>query len=312
MKNNENYGTKALHGLHWGISEFVAPGWRVGLVEQGGSCQRLREQDLSQCKNPVITLGNIWAHKDPKEAGRFRHPSEYEKHSVRWFCWDNPQLPHLLYQGPHNPHGFKNWMRITEGDTVTTSQTPLRANQSGAERINEQLRNITDGKIQKWWQIVGERKNKIEARGKTVLLCPSGAGIFPNYYGINKADWILEKIHQLGKMGYNVVLRDKPSRKGREINDNRLHQVLAREDIAFTVSIHSVVPVETLVAGVPAVVEGRHAGGDCATPWEEFLATNRVRCPEREQVDQWVDRLLCDTFHKTEAYSGEWYGDKIS
>jgi hypothetical protein len=198
-------------------------------------------------------------------------------------------------------------MRITEGATVTTTSTPMRPGQSGAERINEQLRNITDGKIQKWWQIVGERRNKIEPRGKTVLLCPSGAGIFPNYYGINKEDWILDKIHQLGKMGYNVVLRDKPSRKNREINDNRLHQQLAREDIAFTVSIHSVVPVETLVAGVPAVVEGYHAGGDCATPWDEFVANNKVRCPEREAVDAWVDRLLCDTFHKTEAYNGNWY-----
>jgi hypothetical protein len=308
MKNDVNYGSKQQHGLHWGISEFIAPGWRVGLVELGGSCQRLKEQDLSNCKTTVITLGNIWAHKDPQEAKLFRHPNEYSKHGVRWFCWDNPQLPHLLYRGPHNPQGHKNWMRITEGDTVTTTATPIRPGQSGAERINQQLRDITEGKIQKWWQIVGERKKKIEARGKTVLVCPSGAGIFPYYYGINKADWIAEKINTLKDMGYNPVLRDKPSRKSREINDNRLYQLIEREEIAFTVSIHSVVPVETLVAGIPAVVEGRHASGELGTPWEEFVATNKLRSPEREQVDAWVDRILMDTHHKTEAYEGKWYG----
>ena len=307
MKNDVNYGSKEQHGLHWGISEFIAPGWRVGLIEQGGSCQRLREQDLSNCNNPVITLGNIWAHKDPQEAKLFRHPDEYEKHGVRWFCWDNPQLPHLLYRGHHNPQGYKNWMRITEGNTVTTPDTAVREGQSGAERINQQLRDITEGRIQKWWQIVGERKNKIEARGKKVLVCPSGAGVFPNYYDLDKTDWIRERMHQLTNMGYRPVLRDKPGRQAREINNNKLHEVIHNEDIAFTVSIHSVVPVETLVAGIPAVVEGRHASGELGTPWDEFVATNKLRCPEREEVDTWVDRILMDTFHKTEAYTGVWY-----
>lgn len=307
MKRDINYGTKQHHGLYWGINEFVQPGWRIANLDHGGSCQRLHEQDLTQCQNPVVVMGNVWAHKDFRQARLFRHPDLYELHHVRWFFWDNPQLPHLLYRGPHNPHGYKNWMRICEANTVTTTRTPLRQNQSGNTRINEQLRQITQGEISDWRDIVGHRRHQIEPRGRTVLICPSGTGIFPNYYGINKSNWIQERTEALEKLGYRVVLRDKPTRSQREINDNRLHQVLAREDIAFTVSIHSVVAMETLIAGVPAVVEGRHPGGELATPWEEFLNTNAVRQPEREQVDQWVDRLLCDTFHKSEAYSGTWY-----
>lgn len=305
MKANTNYGTKEQHGLKWGLYELVN-GHKIQLESRGGNARRLKDQNLDRVQHPLLQMGNIWVHKDLKERGLFRHPDQIHTRNLEWYVWDNPQLPHLLYKGSWNPHGYKNWLRIVKGNTATTADTPLRQGQTGAERINEQLRQLTGNTITQWQQIVGKRR-AVVPRGKRVLICPSGAGIFDHYYGIDKSSWINKRRRQIEAMGYEVVVRDKPSRGSREVNQNKLCEILAREDFAFTVSIHSVGPVESLIAGTPAVVEGRHAGGPCATPWSEFKETGTVRTPERESVDLWVERLLCDTFHKTEAYSGKWY-----
>ena len=104
-----------------------------------------------------------------------------------------------------------------------------------------------------------------------------------------------------------VHLRDKPSRRAREGNKHgRLYQRLITNDIGITVSIHSVGPVESLLAGVPALVEGRHAGGDCATNYDEYLKTGNILLPSQEKIEGWVNCLLEETYHKTEVYKGEW------
>lgn len=320
MLADYNYGTKNLHGLKWGIYRFTNSnlqnnGWCVMTTAMGGDCERLPNQDLSRVSKDdrLIVMGNIWVHKDPHEQTLFRHPDEINKTGATWFYWDNPQLPHLLYKGPWNPRGYKNWLRLVPGNTATQSGVGPRRKSNGKlcaagpQRINGQIATVTERQCLSWHDIVGPRK-PMGVKTKTALLCPSGAGIFPHYYGINKADWIREKTTYLESQGWRVILRDKPSRRGREECDNgRLYEQLHAENIGITVSIHSVTPVESLIAGVPAIVEGRHAGGDIATPWSEFESTGNIRTPHETEVDAWVDRLCYDTYHKSEIYDGMWY-----
>lgn len=244
----------------------------------------------------MLMFGNCWSKGWP-----WTHPRHIPT-STRWFYLDNPQLPHLLYRGEHNPLGFKNWCRMVEGSVSTNVNTPRR-DVAGSERINQQLDSITRGKITSWTQLVGTRRDCVE-RGSTVLLCPPSAGVFRNYYNTTGAEWCQGWRTTLEERGYRVQVRSKPHREARE-NNNRLYQQL--DNIAFTVSIHSVSAVESILAGVPAVVSGDHPAGAIGTPAQEFLETNQLRTPCVDEQDAWVEQLLQDTFHKQECYDGSWY-----
>ena len=318
LNSNENWARKELHGLHWGISVICDDRYSIKLKNLGGSCERLSGQNLDLVNNrPIIVFGNVWCHKDPVEAQLFRHPREYTQRNIRWFYWDNP-LPHLLYKGPWNPHGYKNFIRLVEGGTVRTPRTPVRPGQSVA-RINRQLHELTAGHISSWRQITGPRR-PVLPRSKTVLLCPSGGVTMEKYYNINKTHWIRDITQRCTDMGLKVELRDKPGRNYREIGDNRLYQRLLAQDYLCTISNHSMVPIESLLAGVPAVSVGEHAAqggahtesGDPVAPMtstlEEFYRDcGAVKCPDESSVDAWVEKILLDCYHKRDIYSGEWY-----
>lgn len=315
---DQNWAKKELHGLHWGISVILDDRYQIRLTSMGGSCERLQDQNLDLVNGrPIIVFGNVWCHKDPVEAQKFYHPSEYNKRNIRWFYWDN-SLPHLLYQGPWNPAGYKNFIRLVEGNTMRTPTTPIRAAQS-VERINRQLAELTQGRITHWQDIVGPRR-PVLPRSKRVLLCPSGGVTFEKYYGINKTEWIHRVTHQCEQMGFEVELRDKPSRGAREVGDNRLYQRLTQRDYLCTISNHSMVPIESLLVGVPAVATGVHsclggahnAEGELTAPltssWEDFVQSGgAVLCPDHSQVTAWAEKILLDCYHKRDVYNGEWY-----
>jgi hypothetical protein len=318
LQADQNWARKELHGLHWGISTIDDDRYAIQLKHMGGSCERLPNQNLDLVNNrPIIVFGNVWCHKDPQEAQRFHHPREYNKRNIRWFYWDNP-VPHLLYKGPWNPRGYKNFIRLVEGDTMRTPRTVTRATQS-VERINRQLSELTQGQITHWSDIMGPRR-PVLPRSKTVLLCPSGGVVFEKYYNLNKTNWIHEVTQRCKQMGLQVELRDKPGRSAREIGDNRLYQRLTQQDYLCTISNHSMVPIESLWAGVPAVAVGAHAaqGGGHAesgaltapmtqTLEEFYMSDGAVKCPDQSQVYYWCEQLLLDCYHKQDIYSGEWY-----
>jgi len=315
---DHNWARKELHGLHWGISVIDDDRYQIRLKSMGGSCERLQDQNLDLVHNrPIIVFGNVWCHKDPVEAQRFHHPREYTARNIRWFYFDNP-VPHLLYKGAWNPAGYKNFVRLVEGDTMRTPRTAIRPGQS-VHRINHQLRELTQGKIQHWQDIMGPSR-PVMPRSKTVLLCPSGGVVFEKYYNLNKTNWIMEVTQRCKQMGLEVELRDKPGRNQREIGDNRLYQRLMQKNYMCTISNHSMVPIESLWAGVPAVAVGAHAaqgGGfnsqgqmteSMTTTLEEFYQDGgAVRCPDQSQVAHWVQQLLLDCYHKRDIYSGAWY-----
>tara|TARA_B110000285_G_C15120841_1_gene617037 strand:+ start:1088 stop:2020 length:933 start_codon:yes stop_codon:yes gene_type:complete len=302
IQAEENYGQKQLHGLHWGIHRFNTLGWKIKLEPLGGNLQRLENQNLKVItpKDRLVVMCNIWSHKDPREATLFRHPNLINQTGADWWYWDNPSLPHLLYKGEWNPNGYKNWMRLVKNATATQTQVV-----SGEARINAQLDGLTDGNITAWQEIVGPIR-PVSVRTKTALLCPSGAHIFPNYYNTTKQAWVNEKKQQLENLGWRVIYRDKPSRSGRERKHGKLYEQLIAENIGLTVSMHSTVPIESLLCGVPSISAGAHSGGELVTPWEEFLKTEELRLPTEPQIFDWVNNILGETFHKSEVYDGTW------
>jgi len=323
-----NWGQKHLHGLHWGISVIQDDRYRIQRRDWGGSCERLHNQNLDLVGDkPIVVFGNVWCHKDPEEAQRFHHPREYTARNIRWFYWDNP-LPHLLYQGAWNTEGHKNWLRLVEGNTMRTHLTPTRRGQH-TQRVRDQLRELTRGTHTDWRDIVGPRR-PVLPRGRRVLICPSGGHTMQAYYGWHKPTWIQDRIRECEQLGLEWQLRDKPSRGAREVNHNRLYQQLQSQDYFATISCHSMVAIESLLAGVPAIADGVHSaiwprppeqadghrGGACELPLisrltlttQEWLHwKGAVQCPSDSEVDAWVEQILLDCYHKRDVYNGNWY-----
>jgi hypothetical protein len=318
MNLTDNWALKQLHELRWGISTICDDRFQLRMLNLGGSCERLQDQNLDLVNNrPIVVFGNVWCHKDPRDAARFHHPRTYAERKIRWFYWDNP-LPHLLYKGPWNPSGHKNFIRLVENNTMRTPLTPRRQGQS-TDRINHQLAEITNNKVTHWREIVGPRR-PVLPRGKTVLLCPSGGVVFEKYYGMNKTNWIREVTEKCRQMGFEVELRDKPGRNERERADNRLYQKLYQRDYLCTISNHSMTAIESLIAGVPAVASGVHSAmggahnesGELCLPMAQSLqdfydSKGALICPDESQVDYWVEQLLLDCYHKRDIYNGSWY-----
>jgi len=292
---NKNYGQKFYHGVQFGLHNF-GNSWRMQTPEYGGTVTPWE----GKWSDRMLMFGNCWVKGTPWTDPKLIPPT------TRWFYFDNPQLPHLLYQGEWNPKGYKNWCRIVEGNTATQTSTPIRPGQTGSARINRQLAEVTDGNITHWKQIVGERRD-CTLRGDVVMLCPPSEGVFKHYYQTTKALWINRWRRLLEDRGFRVIIRNKPNREDREQHSNRLYQKLHKQGVAFTVSIHSVSAIESILAGVPAVVEGRHPADNLGTPMMQFLKTGEINKPTVQEQNIWIERLLMDTFHKSECYNGSWY-----
>jgi len=306
MKAHLNYGLKHYHHLYFGVYEFINDENKIADQSIGGSLRRLREQRIENYTGTrgILQFGNIWAMKASQfmhENGCFIHPDVWNQKNIPLLYWDNPGLPHLLYRGLWNPHGYNNWCRLTRDGTNTKQQNIG----GGARKINGQLKHLTEGSICDWRDIVGGYR-RVEVRGKKALICPSSGQMFKNYYGVDVNRWIEEKSRRLKTLGYEVEVRGKPGRPARERAGGKLYERLHANDIALTVSCHSVGALESIIAGVPTVVEGAHHAGELGTPWEEFAQSGDLRLPRMDAVEDWVDQILCNVHHKSHIYTGQW------
>tara|TARA_R110000822_G_scaffold58665_1_gene146632 strand:- start:1283 stop:1660 length:378 start_codon:yes stop_codon:yes gene_type:complete len=123
---------------------------------------------------------------------------------------------------------------------------------------------------------------------------------------MSKDAWVAEICRRLKEQGYVPIVRGKPTRTLRSRSEHsRLYWDLAHGDYVATVSQHSVSAMESILAGVPAVVTGPHPCGNLATTFDDFL-NNDINLPRRDQVEDWVDALLYNTRHKEEMRTGSW------
>lgn len=309
MKVLENYGVKGYHGLFFGLYHFIDDRMIVKDHSMGGSLRRVNNQMYDQIPKDatLFQFGNIWGLKQGNlfhERSRFIHPQRLLDGGWEYFYWDNPTLPHILYKGFWNPEGYKNWCRLTHN--TTSPHNPIE-NMHGARRINAQLKHLTKGSIVDWRDIVGGIKQVEHRKGGVALLCPSSREMFLNYYDKHLNFWIQEKTKKLQNMGYKVEVRVKPGRPQRETHDGKLYERLRRGDVSITVGCHSMGAIESLLAGVPAIVEGAHSGGACATPWDEFVQGGEVRVPLQSAVERHANYMLNYTYHKLELYDGTWF-----
>ena len=301
---DHNYAQKHYHGLHFGISVFGTD-WQVRHRSVGGKMERLPNQDITliEPNQNILVFGNIYGHRDVNEKKLFNHPNLLRERNINFYYWDNPHIPHLLYANPANPRAHKNWCRLVHRHIHRQWNSISRPTQS-VERINQQLRSLSQG-VLKSWRDLNPVWRDVKRRSMTALICPSGERTFQHHYGITRSDWCAEWRRILEEMGYRVHIRPKPGRELRH-HPHRLCDQLVRNDVGITVSNHSTVAVESMMAGVPAVVTGVNPAGQLGTPGEEFKQTGQLRPVEMDQLTDWLELLLQDDYHKQEVYNGSW------
>jgi len=293
------YDGKQHHGLQWGFNRFVDDRMQIRDVAMGGSVVRVGATPIEQYDSTwrLLQFGNPWVCKDPTQR-RFNHPNSIIPRVAAYYFWDNPELPHLLYRGSWNPRHEKSWMRIVPGG-ILSGDTPRL--QHRVDSINQQLRILSGGAVSTWHDIVGPRR-PVRVRGNRVLVILSSSGVYHHYSRLEKWTWKHGVVQDLVSRGYEVHVRDKVGRKNRD----NLNEILA-EDWAFTVSYQSACVMESVLAGTPAVTwNQRDCGGTLTTPYGEMLEGHIRECDE-DAVDHRVECLFANTFHKQEAYTGEWY-----
>ena len=268
---------------NWGWYRHVGPGYRFDFKRGGVDFRKTTTIDNSRLH---IKFGNDFG------------PQWIDHNTVdNFYFYDNPELPHLINPNPSNPKGEKTWIRLVPNAILT--QNPHRR---GAERVND-LISYYSGKKLTWQDIVKPKPVTIK-RSRRVLVCPSSANCLHYYYGTSSSDWIDNICKHLRDLGYTPLVRGKPSRLQRK-KGNTLGRQIQEDSILFTVSQHSVCALESILEGVPAVTTGIHSAGALATPWQE-MCEGKLRTPDLDTVEDWVDWVCGNTYHISELKEGTW------
>jgi len=279
---------KSAHGMDWGIYQRVGDNWRIGTTKVGGCLERITNID-DITSDFLVKFGNDFGPE-------FIHPHKLPH--PNWHFLDNPEIPQLLNPNPANPAGLKTFVRFPRGlFTVQQNSRP------DARRLSEYIESVAPGTTLE--NII--RPIPVRTRNtKRVLLCPSTPNCHQYYYGISQREWINRWQGWCEHNGYTAVVRKKPERPQR-VRDpmSRLYEHLVIEDYFCTISQHSVAAIESIMAGVPAVVTGPHPAGDLATDQKEFVL-GQLRIPDVNQVWNWILRIASNTYHKSELFQGKW------
>ena len=294
------WSRKERHGLHWGYyqQKDINDDGRIHIDNY------LPCWDISSTTGDrlVFQFGNIWASKpgDPFYAKPFQLPKTV-KHSNFYF-WDNPFLPQFNWQRAHNPTGAKEWVRWSQGTHGRLGNKDLAQHE---KRINDQLSNFASRQIKRWYHLINiQHMTAINGVRGRALIVPCSEHVYTNYYATTKTAWIKGVAVALERMGVAYDIRHKPSRETRQLNGELTDQ-LQEGRYAVTISQHSVAAVESIVAGVPAVVTGESPAHTYATPWSEYLQGN-LRLWDTDEQYQLCREMLAQTRHKKELFEGTW------
>jgi len=283
--------SKRAHGMSWGWHQRVDDNWRVGLTSHGGAFEKI--SGLSDVTGEMlIKFGNDFG-------------SDWIDHQLiphgNWYFWDNPELPQLLNPWSGNPRGNKEFVRFTRGSLFTEKYNST----ANAARLDSIIHDLSSGQdtLESLIRPVPVRLRKT----RRVLICPSSPNCFQYYYHCDRSSWLAVWLVWCEQNGYEPVVRNKPPRDARRnYAETRLYEHLVLEDYAFTISQHSVAAVESILAGVPAMITGPHPIGDLATI-PERAAAGDFELPDSDRVWNWIQRIASNTYHKSELFSGAWH-----
>lgn len=283
---------KQAHMLEWGWYQRIEDHWKIGNVSVGGAYRRI--QDTGDINGEhLIKFGNDFGQ------GWIDHLSIPH---MNWHFWDNPEIPHFLYPNPANPKGNKSWVRWVRGDIFSNE---INTETGHVDRINDLLTDHAGHPMV--WEELLQPLSVVKRNSKKILICPSTPNCYHYYYNQNRSEWIDKWSTWVERLGYEPVVKRKPTRADRNQNENnRLDTILRTDQYLATLSQHSAGAMESIIAGTPVIVTGPHPIGNLATTTEEFQQ-GILKTPDQDQVWRWIERVLSNVRHKSELFTGSWH-----
>jgi len=182
--------------------------------------------------------------------------------------------------GAGNRRGDKWYHRIVRNDLQTT-----------------QIRACASDR----WQRLDIRLHSRRHGRRVILAAPDEKPC--RYYGIDRDQWLAQTVAALqSHTDRPVVIRERASRRlDRTINDP-LSQVLT-DDVHCLVTFNSIAAVESIVAGVPAIVL---APSHCAQPVASTTVADieNPLWPDQALREAWVHSLAYQQYHVREMRDG--------
>jgi hypothetical protein len=212
------------------------------------------------------------------------------KHKIMQRCWqdgrdfyymDSGYLGNL--PGPRNPQGWKTWHRIVPNDL--------------------QHQDIIDRPADRW-QRLGIQPQPRRYGRRIVLACPDQKPC--RFYGIDQATWIRNTVNQLQSLTDRpVLIRERASSRQQRTQQDPLNCML-QDDVHVLVTFNSNAAVESILAGVPAIVLApTHAASPVAGTCLEQVES--PPWPDTDKLYAWLCHLSYGQFHNTELADGTAY-----
>lgn len=179
-----------------------------------------------------------------------------------------------------NRRGDKLYHRIVRNDLQTNMIRP-----SAADR----------------WERLDIRLHKRRRGRKIILAAPDEKPC--RYYNIDRDQWLKQTVADIrAYTDRPVIIRERARRRVDRTMNDPLSQVLA-DDVHCLVTFNSIAAVESIIAGVPAIVL---APTHCARP----VASNQVKdienpiWPDQNLREAWAHSLAYQQYHVREMRDG--------
>ena len=212
------------------------------------------------------------------------------KHKIMKRCWTDQRSFYYIDTGylgnlpnPRNPHGWKFYHRIVPNDLQHT--------------------NIRPRPDDRWRKLAQDLPRRRYGR-RIIVAAPDEKPC--RFYGIDQQRWIQDTMTALkDATDRPIVLRHRTANRSERVVHDPLRNVL-QDDVHALVTFNSNAAVESIMAGVPAVVLApTHAAQPVAS--NDLADIDNPVWPDPDKLHAWACHLAYGQFHVSELRDGTAY-----
>lgn len=212
------------------------------------------------------------------------------KHKIMRRCWQDHRDFYYMdtgylgnMPGPGNPQGWKLWHRIVPNNLQHSDIVPRPGDR---------------------WQRLGLKPHPRRYGRRIVVACPDEKPC--QFYGIDRDIWVKQTVETLQQLTDRpITIRERATNR----QQRTLHDPLSRalvDDVHALVTFNSNSAVESILAGVPAIVLApAHAAAAVASTVLDQIES--PTWPDADKLYAWLCHLAYGQFHVAELRDGTAY-----
>jgi hypothetical protein len=181
----------------------------------------------------------------------------------------------------HNSQGIKHYHRIVPNDLQHRIIRPRPSDR---------------------WDRLGVKTHPRRTGHKIIVAAPDEKPC--RYYGIDQQQWIKETVAEIKKhTDRPVIVRERAPKRADRVLNEPLSQILA-QDVYALVTFNSIAAVESILAGVPAVVLApSHVAEPVAN--RDLSLIEKLFYPDPDLLMAWCHSMAYGQYHVRELQNGK-------